>query len=298
MVLEKSRFLRHLFGRKSILAGIFIIACFIFLHSCMQFRTSDKKTYEYFKKNNVEVSLSYLSVPSYNQPIRLIATGNNKNTAVIFVHGAPGSADAFYGYLSDSLLVKRAELYTYDRPGYGYSGFGDAVVSIEKQAKILSEIIESNRLHRVVLVGHSYGGPIAAYTALLNSRVTGVVMVAPAIDPDLEKYYWVGNFARWNLTKWAVPTSWKVSADEKYSHEANLRNLNDEWKKISVPVIHIHGKKDKIVPFQNLDYSKKHFHPLFFTSSEYSLENHFILWKNRSLVTKEIYRLLDGHEKN
>ncbi|MEM9687475.1 MAG: alpha/beta fold hydrolase, partial [Bacteroidota bacterium] len=218
----------------------------------MNFRTSDKKTLKYFEEAGVKSIIDYIETPQHTGKIRTISTGENKALTVLFVHGAPGSGDAFYSYLKDSTLLEHARLITYDRPGYGYSDFGRAMTSIEEQTKVLTALITQHNLQHVILVGHSYGGPIAAYASLLSDKVRGVIMLAPAIAPDHEKYFWIGNFARWKLTRWLIPASWVVSADEKYSHEVELQKFIPQWKNIQVPIVCLQGDKDRLVPYENL----------------------------------------------
>ena len=287
-VLLKLKFLK----KKRVIFFALCIIVFLFIHSCMEFRTSDKKTLAYFEKAGLECSIEYMKTSSTGNTIRIVSAGQHKANTVLFVHGAPGSGDAFYSYLKNPSLLEKAALITYDRPGYGYSGLGKAMTSVEAQAKILAEIIEDNNLHHVILVGHSYGGPIAVYASLLSERIKGILLLAPAMDPEHEKYFWIGNFARWKLTRWTIPASWIVSADEKYTHEAELRKLTSVWKEVKVPVVCLQGDKDRLVPYENLAFCEQHFNPDYFTGITLEKEDHFIPWTREALVTREILKLL------
>ncbi len=273
---------------------VYLILIFIlFINSCMRFRTSDKSTKTQFDEHGVPVKIEYYQPKNENYTVRTISSGNKKSTtAILFIHGAPGSADAFYGYLQDSTLLTKAFLISYDRPGYGYSNFGESEISIAKQAEVVSELIEHYQLKNVILVGHSFGGPIAALTSLQNKNVASVLLLAPAIDAKHEKIMWIANFAKWKLTKWMVPTSLVVSADEKFTHVQELKALNTSWGEIKIPTVHIHGKKDNIVPFENLYYSKKAFPSDYFKAIILEEGNHFIPWKNKDIVLQELLKLL------
>ena len=87
---------------------------------------------------------------------------------IVFVHGSPGSSDAYTSYLADTALHKVADLLAIDRPGFGYtSGFGRAEGSLERQAAAIEAIVQ--RLgsgKKIVLVGHSLGGPVIARYAM------------------------------------------------------------------------------------------------------------------------------------
>ena len=88
----------------------------------------------------------------------------------------------------------------------------------------------------MILVGHSYGGPIAAYTSLKMPKVKSVLMLAPAIDSASEKVFKIAHVAKWKLTKWMVPAAFRVAGDEKFAHIEELQKLKNIWKEIKVPV--------------------------------------------------------------
>ena len=74
-----------------------------------------------------------------------------------------------------------------DRPGHGMSlrrRLLDA--SPWRQAEILHEFAKAARLHRPVVIGHSFGGTVAlAYAMLYPDDTRGVVALAPMCFPEL-----------------------------------------------------------------------------------------------------------------
>jgi pimeloyl-ACP methyl ester carboxylesterase len=131
---------------------------------------------------------------------------------------------------------------------------------------------------------------------LLSSKVKSVLMLAPAIDPDNEKVFGIAKIGKWKLTKWMVPGAMGVAGDEKFSHVAELEKLKDLWKEIKVPVIHIHGTKDIVVPFENLSFSVQQFNPQYLDTIILKNENHFLPWKRYDLVKKELLKLIEKLE--
>lgn len=262
--------------------------------SCFRFRTSDNRTQVKFKKKNAQVNIKRYNLSTVDYPVRVVsgAVDSKKDVAIFFVHGAPGASDNFYQYLQDSILLSKANLYCIDRPGYGYSNFGKAETSIKKQTEVVAEVIDSLSESKVLVLGHSYGGPIAAYSSLLSPKVKSVIMLAPAIDPENEKIFWIAYIAKWKLTKWIVPGAMGVAGDEKFTHEAELEKIQGIWKNVEVPVLHIHGTKDAIVPFENLDFSKRNFNAQYLDTIVIQKGNHFIPWKNYDLVTSELLKLI------
>jgi pimeloyl-ACP methyl ester carboxylesterase len=184
-----------------------------------------------------------------------------------------------------------------DRPGYGYSEFGKAEISIEKQAAMLSPLL--NKLatsQKVILIGHSYGGPIAARLAADYPEIIGgLIMAAPLIDPENEKIFWFTNIA--HTLRWMLPTSFRVASHEKVNHADQLGLLMPYWEKIVAPTTIIHGEKDGLAPFINVAFCRK-----VITNAPLKVVtrkdmNHFIPWENSNLVYEAIYRHLDIMEK-
>jgi len=268
------------------------------LTSCFRFRTSDRKTKMVFEEKQAEVNIKKHNLETVGYPVRVVSGKYDaeKDIAIFFVHGAPGASDNYYDYLQDSLLLSKANLYSIDRPGYGFSNFGKAETSIKKQTEVVAEIVGDLPEQKVVVLGHSYGGPIAAYSSLLSPKVKSVIMLAPAIDPENEKVFWIAKVAKWKLTKWMVPGAMGVAGDEKFSHVAELEKLKDIWQEVRVPVLHVHGTKDIVVPFANLDFSIKQFNPKYLDTIVLQKENHFLPWKRYGLVKKELLKMIEKLE--
>jgi len=235
----------------------------------------------YFKSNTK--SIRYIMAKDYNENL----------PTVLFIHGAPGSSSDYFDFLKDSILVNQANLIAIDRLGYGYSSYGNAVPSIEKQAKIINQFIEDIQPNKLLLVAWSFGGPIAVKMASNNSEITSILLLAPAIDPSLEKHFYAGYLAKWKATRWLVPTEFKVAEQEKLAHVDELIKMKDDWNRIKIPVIHIHGDKDHLVPFKNIDYSKKMLPDIYYTPVIVKDGGHLLPWKNYELVVEKIQLLLN-----
>ncbi|WP_224484823.1 alpha/beta fold hydrolase [Robertkochia aurantiaca] len=258
----------------------------------MKFRIDDTQTRRKFRKYSLEPQIDYITVDHQRPPVRVISMGENDDRAVIFIHGAPGSSSDFYGYLRKKELISKGRLITYDRPGYGYSGLGNPVENISQQARILHQLIDILQLKSVILAGHSYGGPIAAYTALLNNAVKGIVMIAPAIAPHKERYFLLGKLTEWSLTRNLVPLPFQVAAFEKKHHKKELQKAASRWNNLSIPAKVIHGRGDLIVPFGNLRYVKEAFPADLVEAIPVTWGNHFLPWTHRKLISRHIASML------
>lgn len=266
---------------------------FLLLSSCsfLQYRQTDTELKESLANQKSEVTIDYYLDSVAGLKVRSVqAVRPDTKTTMLFFHGSPSSLSAWNGYLKDSLLQSKANLYAIDRPGYGYSDFGKALVSIEEQGEVMSNLINHYQLKNVIVVGASYGGPLVARIAAINDNVKGVVMISPAIDPKQEKDIWPSRFTQWWLTRWLVPTGYRVAGDEKTTHAAELAKLEKDWDKVTVPVLHIHGDIDDIVPFGNVNYTKKTFKDI--TIVEIPDKGHEIAWRNPEIIKPYLFELL------
>ena len=234
---------------KKILYSLFSI---FVISSCLQFRTNNKKTHRFFEKKNQTVVIQQIN------GLRVIKSDRvNKKTAILFIHGMPNSSDAFYEYLADSLLLTQATLISYDRLGYGYSSYGTPEVSIKKQAEAICPIIE--KYETVYLVGHSYGGAITVYLALISKNVNKIVLIAPALYPHKERFY---NMAKFGTTQFGRLFSSKalfVASSEKIAHQKSIEEIDEAWGALSCGITYIHSTNDPLVPYKNIDYLDKTF---------------------------------------
>lgn len=243
-------------------AAFYILLGFSILNgftSCtvLQWRSNDAEIQAYFAEKEIPTEISYFEIDSMDLKIRVQHIKQSKSDInIVFFHGSPSSLSAWNGYLNDTAFVKKARIHAVDRPGYGYSNFGDAMTSIDTQAKVMSNLLDHYDLENVIAIGSSYGGPLAARLAYENPRVKGVVMISPAIDPNNEKKIWQSKFTQWWITRWLCPTGYRVAGDEKTVHAQELALIANDWNAVTVPVLHIHGDIDDIVPYENIQYTK------------------------------------------
>lgn len=263
------------------------------MHSCMTFRMNSREIEAYFSKHHVKGSQHCYQIGG--REIHYARAGDDTNPLVLFIHGSPGSLSAFIGYLTDSTLLQHALLITTDRPGFGYSNFGNAEPSLKQQAAILKPILEQYKQNRpVILVGHSLGGPLVARMAIdYPDLVDGLILVAASIDPDLEPHEtWFRAPLATPFLSWILPRSWRASNEEIYHLKPELIKLEPLWATIKCPVIVIQGTTDSLVPAANAHYARKMLTraPL----EIYMKDNidHFIPWSNPEFISDAILRML------
>jgi pimeloyl-ACP methyl ester carboxylesterase len=213
---------------------------------------------------------------------------------VLFVHGSPGTWEAWRVFLDDPELRARARLLAPDRPGYGGSRRGHTEASLVRQAAALAAVLEAEPGPPAIVVGHSLGGPIAARLAMDRpDLVAGMVLIAPSIDPGLERHRWYNVAGSMQMVQWFLPIDWIVSNRELWPLHRELTAMLPLWPRIRVPVILIQGEADELVPPANADFAERVLAGHDLEVERFPGENHFILWKQPAIVERAILELLD-----
>lgn len=254
----------------------------ILLAGC-SFRITDKKARKAYPELQAEwdttgpVPLHYMRLPRPARPL------------LVYLHGSPGSWKDALGYLQQPELRASFELVAIDRPGFGYSGRWRRCYTLKQQTAALLPLIRRLKGNRpLYLMGHSYGGPVAAALAAeLGTEVQGVAQLAGALDPEQEKP------ERWRKfflgARWLLPGALPQSNGELWWLKKELYDLQPRLAHITCPVLLFHAHDDVLVPYANVAYMQQHIpHTLLYAFED---GNHF-LHVNQ---VPEISRLLAWH---
>ncbi len=228
--------------------------------------------------------------PWNGDSVHYVTSGNPDSQAVVFVHGSPGSWDAYAPLLNDSLLLRHFYLISYDRPGFGKTRHEKPEPSLSAQAGALEAILRHAGVDSgAVLLGHSWGGPIIVQFAGEHPGCcAGLVNVAGSIDPALEKRRWYNVAASWKAVKWISPADLNTSNDELWNAKDELEKQTDLWPLLP-KMITVQGLKDELVPAGNADFADRMLGPE--RSKVYRLpeDGHFVLWYKPELMRKAIF---------
>ncbi len=293
-LLKKKRIKRLGFG----LGGLVILGLtVVFLGSgfsgCMSFSITEEEAAAQFRAHGLDPP-SFETRETNPGSIHFVSVGEGENS-IVFVHGSPGSWSAFIRFLMNEDLRESGRLISVDRPGFGLSKPLKAVPSIEEQSRRIHEALSQSGVSKnVVLVGHSLAGPVIARMAFdYPDFVKGLILVAPSMDPELEKRKWYNYVAKFPLVKWSISKDWANSNDEIFPHKSELIELAELLPKLDTPTIVIQGMEDELVPPGNADYVEK------IMSGMDRLEiwrieglNHFVPWRRPDLIDKAIGELL------
>ena len=189
--------------------------------------------------------------------IRYLSIGDADKQPLMLIHGAPG------GLFDWSIMSRRADLYEKyrllipERPGYGGTKPRGPERSIKVQAERLLEILEGES-QKAVVMGHSYGGPIAVVMgALQPEKIEKVIGVSGQYDPDNEQTMKISYLLKGKLFKYLLPRMLWVSNVEKLTHPDAQREVVPLYSQVQVPVLLIHGDADTLVPYENSPYLMK-----------------------------------------
>jgi pimeloyl-ACP methyl ester carboxylesterase len=227
------------------------------LWGCKGWELTDQELSNYYAGKALKPSFHQLD--TLGRSLHYAKLGHDTLPLLFLVHGAPGSWQGYFNLMNDPELQERFLMISIDRPGYGKSDYGDALVSIEDQARMMHAILARYPNNRpIILLGRSFGSPIVAQLAAdYPELVDALVMLAPPIDPQLEKFWWFSPLGRWNYVQKFLPDAVNVATLEKYAHERELKKLDRKWEKIHKPSTVIQGGKDWIVEPRNLLFAEK-----------------------------------------
>lgn len=210
-----------------------------------------------FKNQKIKPEIIYYEIG--DRKISTLQIGSDTLPITILLHGSPGSGSDYDAYLKDSTLYQKSRLIVVDRPGYGFSDFGRIEVSVVKQAEIIQEIIKQTKnTQKVCLVGYSFGAPVAAKLAMLMPKQTkAVLMISGAVAPGEEKTFNISYLIEKKKWEDKLPIILRNANAEKLGHRAALEEITNDWDKITAPVTMLHGTKDNLIFYSNIDFVKK-----------------------------------------
>ncbi|MCH8136367.1 MAG: alpha/beta hydrolase [Proteobacteria bacterium] len=236
--------------------------------------------------------------------LRYLETGDPNKSAIVFIHGTPGSWTAFASYLNEPALQQEAHLFAVDRPGWGGSIFSDNQFepSVAVQSQLmkdwLCEIAAGTDNGQLILVGHSLGGTLAPRLAMDHPDcVSGVLILAGPMDPKLASPRWYNYLALIPPFGWLADRlegGMRKSNKEMMLLKSELENMQPLWADMKMPVIVMQGGKDGLVNARHADFAEKMITGAKLDVIRLPKADHFFLYANKPLVLQQIRLLLHG----
>ena len=125
---------------------------------------------------NADIEIQKDTVLSFDdEPIVYVKTGDGEIT-LVFVHC--WSCDKSYWSGELKYFGQKYKVIAIDLAGHGESGLGRVEWTIENYGKDVKAVIDKEKLDKVILIGHSMGGPVALAAAqLLGNRVKALIAI-------------------------------------------------------------------------------------------------------------------------
>lgn len=277
---------------RSIIFFLVVLFTWIILApGCMTFRLSDEKAQADFLKKGLELKTEFIKVN--DRQIHYTMVGNDSLPTLIFIHGSPSAWNSFEHFMKDPSLLFHYRMVSVDRPGFGYSGFGDAVTLAEQSILLLPifDVVKNGK--PVFLAGHSLGGPLVIKMAAdYPEAVKGIMLMAGSVDPELEPAEnWRILAAKFPFY-YLLPGAFRPSNTELVYFKKDIIALADDFSKVTCEVYLVHGNKDTWVPVANVDYARKKLvnaakvETLIFKEG-----NHFIPWTFKKEIAEALINM-------
>ncbi len=203
------------------------------------------------------VLLSWLDTPTTGGP-----PAAGPATPVMLIHGSPGQGVDFRNMLP--VLAERRRVLAPDLPGFGRSDHAVPDYSIQAHAGYLLQLLETEQIEQVHLVGYSMGGGVALHLYnLAPERIASVTLLSAIGVQELELF---GNYRMNHLVHGAqlfllktvlegVPHFGLLDGgmlDIPYArnfYDTDQRPLREILLHLEPPVLVYHGRDDSLVPF-------------------------------------------------
>lgn len=178
-------------------------------------------------------------------------TGAKPVARVVLVHGAPADASSWTRLRREAASnagQDGIEWIAVDRLGYGNSTAGTES-RLAEQARALEPWLDDPPQGGVILVGHSYGGPVVARAAAeYPDRIRGIVLVAGACDPYMNDAQWFRRAV--DGVGALIPDAWEVGNRELLDLTDQNRMMESMLDRVTCPVVVVHGTWDPVCPFE------------------------------------------------
>ncbi|RST79361.1 alpha/beta fold hydrolase [Aquibium carbonis] len=188
--------------------------------------------------------------------LNYLASGTRAGARVVFIHGSPGVAEEWAGFLANVPAGQyRAAV---DRPGFGESIDQEPVLSIGEQARAIAPLLGDGS----VVVGYSFGGPVALRLAVdFPDKVGSVVLIGSAGDPAQEETHPLQLVAALPYFSALLPAELANSNAELLALRPELEQLATGLGRIAAPVTIVQGLQDTLVPPENAAYIRAQLSP-------------------------------------
>ncbi len=181
-------------------------------------------------------------ISALQTPVRTDATWK-----VVIITGTPSWSEYWAPTIAG--LPHTREMIVADRPGFRTSEPRDAVRDLAKQADALAPMLQTRDGERVLLVGQSFGAPVATLMAQrYPDQVDAIVLVSAYFGdrgPTARRMLGAGR-----LFQPMLPRDFRNSISEMSAQTHQLPTVWTALRGLQQPIVFVHGDADTFVPLE------------------------------------------------
>lgn len=243
---------------------------------------------EVAKADDTDIKLTYVDLPNdVGGRMYYQVAGDPQGQRVIFLHGTPGNKGAWKDYMAK--VPDGLEYISVDRPSFGDSDPAN-VLPIMRQVEVMRQFLRPNTQgQKPIVVGHSYGGTMAAIMAALYGEELGaIVILAGSVSPYLDNPLGIQKWGQYPPFVYMIPSGLRKANDEVIALIEEAKQFPAMWADIRIPVVVLQGEKDSLVSVKNVDFMKENM-----TNTKLDIlvlegVNHFLPWNSMPQVEERI----------
>jgi pimeloyl-ACP methyl ester carboxylesterase len=222
------------------------LACALLATACV---SDESKRFPTSKSFSPEVMTRVNLVANVPEAWNLSALSTRRPTApwkVVIITGTPSLSEYWAPTLAGA--PTDIEVIVADRPGFQTSGPQAAITDIATQARALSVLLApSTPGQKVILIGQSYGGPIATMmAATYPDQVAGLILVSAFFGergPTINRLSFAGG-----ATRAIIGRDLRNGLDELRGQPPQLPAAFAALDQVKQPIVVLHGNNDTFVP--------------------------------------------------
>jgi len=166
---------------------------------------------------------------------------------IVIVTGTPSWSEYWAPVIA--AMPPNREIIVADRPGFRTSEPEGAVRDLTKQADALAAMLDAPEGDRVLVVGQSFGAPVATLMAArYPERVHAVVLMSPYFGdrgPTARRMIGAGR-----LLHAILPRDMRSSISEVVAQTNQLPRVWEALRGLDQPLVFVHGDDDTFVPLE------------------------------------------------
>lgn len=210
---------------------------------------------------------------------------------IVFLHGWQQDSRSFASLIP--FLYQEYHLLLPDLPGFGKSEMPDASFSSYDYARVIAEWIKKRKMRKYFLVGHSFGGKIAATIAAQNPKlIRKLVLITSSGIAHPKWFYPLKKLVPSFLAKYFASRDYRQAGALLPIFKTVVKeDLRTTFAEIKVSTLIIWGRKDSELP---VDDGKKIHHLIPNSLLKIVSDGHFPFWED----PKGIAKIIDEFIKN